>query len=87
MYENGTRYPPRHARTCNVRTLYGPYKPNRSVSLRITQRYRVQPGRAWEVFQRPGRAWEVLSHDRRHPYIWYRRGWTTSIHNIVADLS
>ena len=34
MYENRTRYPPRHARTCNVLSLYGPYKPNRSVSLR-----------------------------------------------------
>ena len=43
MYENRTRYPPRHARTCNLLSLYGPYKPNRSVSLAtITQRYRVQ---------------------------------------------
>ena len=34
IYENGTSYPPSHARIHNVFSLYGPYKPIRSVWLR-----------------------------------------------------
>ena len=34
IYENRTRYPPSHARNHNVLSLYGPYKPIRSVWLR-----------------------------------------------------